>query len=63
MAGSTQDRHTLFRILARAVQHWASPLGRPAGKVVPFATLLLCDHDDEAVRLRQDVARALHNGR
>lgn len=63
LADSTQDRHTLFRILARAVHHWASPLGRPEGKVVPFTTLLLCDRDEETVRLRQDIARALHNGR
>ncbi|AEB44545.1 hypothetical protein VAB18032_17205 [Micromonospora maris AB-18-032] len=63
LADSTQDRHTLFRILARAGHHWASPLGRPEGKVVPFTTLLLCDRDEETVRLRQDIARALHNGR
>ncbi|WP_353505533.1 barstar family protein [Verrucosispora sp. ts21] len=63
LADTTQDRHTLFRILARAVHHWASPLGQPEGKAVPFTTLLLCDRDEETVRLRQDIARALHNGR
>ncbi len=60
---SSQDRHTLFRILAQAVHHWASPLGQPEGKVVPFKVLLLCDRDEEAVRLRQDVIRALQKRR
>ncbi|MEV4715198.1 hypothetical protein [Micromonospora sp. NPDC049374] len=57
-----QDRHMLLRILARAVSHWASPLGRPQGQVTPFKVLLLCDRDEEAVQLRQDITQALHNG-
>lgn len=56
---SAEDRHTLFQILLLAVEHWASPLGRPAGKGVPFKVLLLCDRDDEAALLEQDVAQAL----
>ncbi|MFF5216731.1 hypothetical protein [Micromonospora sp. NPDC000442] len=52
----------LLRILARAVRHWASPLGRPQGQVTPFKVLLLCDRDEEAVQLRQDITQALHNG-
>lgn len=60
---STQDQHTLFRILAHAVHHWASPLGQPEGKAIPFKVLLLCDRDQEAVHLRLNLTRALHNGR
>ncbi|WP_353505526.1 barstar family protein [Verrucosispora sp. ts21] len=60
---SSHDRHTLFRILAKAVHHWASPLGQPEGKVVPFKVLLLCDRDEEAVHLRQDVIRAMQKMR
>ncbi|GIJ76624.1 Barstar (barnase inhibitor) [Micromonospora phaseoli] len=63
LPGSLQDRHTLFRILARAVDHWASPLGQPEGKVVPFGVLLLCDREEETMHLRQDIARAVRNGR
>ncbi|MFI7553275.1 barstar family protein [Micromonospora sediminimaris] len=59
---SARDRHVFFRILAEAVRHWVSPLGRPQGQVTPFKVLLLCDRDDETVQLRQDIAQALHNG-
>ncbi|MEW2432459.1 hypothetical protein AB0877_31055 [Micromonospora sp. NPDC047644] len=41
------------RILSQAVKHWASPFGQPEFKV-----LLLCDRDDEAALLRQEVGRA-----
>jgi len=54
------DRHTLFRILSRAVRHWASPLGKPAGRGVPFRVLLLCDRDEEAALLRQEIAGVVH---
>ncbi|MGC4806751.1 barstar family protein [Micromonospora sp. DT233] len=60
---SAPERHTLFRVLAGVVDHWASPLGQPAGKAVPFTVLLLCDRDEDAARLRQDIARALHDAR
>ncbi|TDC84015.1 hypothetical protein E1193_07015 [Micromonospora sp. KC606] len=60
---STHDQHTLFRILARAVHHWASPLDQPEGKIVPFKVLLLCNREEEAVHLRQDITRAVHNAR
>jgi len=59
LTDSSQDRHTLFRILAQAVHHWASPLGQRKGKVTPFKVLLLCERDEEAVHLRQDIIRAL----
>ncbi|WP_433318356.1 barstar family protein [Micromonospora sp. CA-269861] len=62
-SSSAEDRHTLFRILSRAVHYWASPLGQPDGKGVPFKVLLLCDRDEEAALLRQEVARAVHNMR
>jgi hypothetical protein len=60
---SPEDRRTLFRVLSRAVQHWASPLGQPGGRNVLFKVLLLCDSDEEATLLRQEVDRALHNVR
>ncbi|GIJ11885.1 barstar family protein [Micromonospora andamanensis] len=63
LSDSIQDRHTLLRVLARAVRHWASPLGRPEGQVTPFTVLLLADGDEEAVQLRQDITQALSGGR
>ncbi|GAA4581267.1 hypothetical protein GCM10023176_61950 [Micromonospora coerulea] len=51
---STEDQHTLFRILSLAVHHWASPLGQPEFKV-----LLLCDRDEEAALLRHEIACAV----
>src|SRR5688500_4655702 len=40
MSGDSEDRRILFRILSRAVRHWASNLGNaPAG----FKVLLVCD--------------------
>ena len=59
LSTSADDQHTLFRILSRAVHHWASPLG----KSVPFKVLLLCDRDEEAALLRQEIACAVHNMR
>ena len=59
LSKSAEDQHTLFRILSRAVHHWASPLG----KSVPFKVLLLCDRDEEAALLRQEKACAVHNMR
>ncbi|RAO08142.1 hypothetical protein ONO23_05091 [Micromonospora noduli] len=53
LSSSAEDRRTLFRILSQAVHHWASPFGQPE-----FAVLLLCDRDDEAALLRQEIARA-----
>ncbi|WP_246567956.1 barstar family protein [Polymorphospora rubra] len=63
LSSSAEDQHTLFRILSWAVERRANPLGRPGGKGVPFKVLLLCDRDDEATVLAQEVARALHSGR
>ncbi|MEH1053591.1 barstar family protein [Micromonospora sp. CPCC 206171] len=63
LSSSAEDRHTMFQILSRAVHHWASPLGRPDGKGVPFKVLLLCDCDEEAALLRQDIAYAIHSRR
>ncbi|MEU8386886.1 barstar family protein [Micromonospora sp. NPDC048842] len=53
LSSSAEDRHTLFQILAQAVHHWASPFGQPE-----FTVLLLCDRDDEATLLREEIARA-----
>ncbi|MEU7976753.1 barstar family protein [Micromonospora sp. NPDC049089] len=53
LSSSAEDRHTLLCILSQAVHHWARPFGQPAFKV-----LLLCDRDDEAALLRQEIARA-----
>jgi len=47
----------------RAVHHWAGPLGQPDGKVAPFKVSLLCEREEEAMRLRQDIAQAVHNVR
>ncbi|MEJ3749058.1 hypothetical protein WEI85_38060 [Actinomycetes bacterium KLBMP 9797] len=58
-----QKPPTLFRILSRVVHHWASPLGQPDGKGVPFKVLLLCDRDEEAALLRQEIIGAVHNVR
>ncbi|MBQ1074458.1 barstar family protein [Micromonospora sp. C31] len=63
LASSAEDRHTLFRILSRAVRHWANPLGRSDGEGVPFKVLLLCGPDEEAALLRQDIARAVRDDR
>ncbi|WP_446216274.1 barstar family protein [Micromonospora sp. IBHARD004] len=63
LSSSAEDQHTLFRILSRAVHHWANPLGQPDGKGVPFKVLLLCDRDEEAALLRQEIARAVRNMR
>ncbi|MFI7491414.1 barstar family protein [Micromonospora echinaurantiaca] len=60
LSSSAGDQHTLFRILSKAVHHWASPLGQPHGKAVPFTVLLLCDHDEEAALLRKNIDNALH---
>ncbi|MEU7934301.1 barstar family protein [Micromonospora echinofusca] len=59
LSSSAEDRHTLFRILYQAVRHWASPLGQPDGKVVPFKVLLLCDRDEEAALMRQEIAHSI----
>ncbi|MEU5931471.1 barstar family protein [Micromonospora salmantinae] len=58
LSSSAADRHTLFQILAQTVHHWASPFGQPE-----FAVLLLCDRDDEATLLRQEIAAAVHKRR
>ncbi|MFC4150374.1 barstar family protein [Micromonospora mangrovi] len=63
LSGSTEDRQTLFRVLSRAVQDWADPLGRPDDRSVPFTVLLLCDRDEEAASLREEIARAMHQPR
>ncbi|MEU4777736.1 barstar family protein [Micromonospora sp. NPDC023633] len=63
LSGGAGDRHTLFQILSQTVHYWASPLGRPNGKGVPFKVLLLCDLDEEAALLRQEIASAVHNVR
>nr|WP_275941314.1 barstar family protein [Planosporangium flavigriseum] len=62
LSSSAEDRHTLFRVLSRAVYDWVSRLGQPDGKGVPFKVLLLCDRDEEAALLQQEIARAIHNG-
>ncbi|MFF5198660.1 barstar family protein [Micromonospora parva] len=54
LSSSADDRNTLFRVLSQAVRHWAFPVGRPE-----FTVLLLCDSDDEAALLRQEIAHAL----
>jgi Barstar (barnase inhibitor) len=46
-----------------ALSRWASPLGRPDGKGVPFKVLLLCDRGEEAALLRQEISCAVHNMR
>jgi hypothetical protein len=52
----------MFRTLSLAVHHWASVLGRPDDKGVPFKVLLLCDTDEEATALRQETAYSLREG-
>ncbi|MEU3458312.1 barstar family protein [Micromonospora sp. NPDC006766] len=61
LSSSAEDQHTLFQILSQAVHHWANPLGQPDGKGIPFKVLLLCDSDEEAALLRQEIASAVHN--
>ncbi|MEH0970677.1 barstar family protein [Micromonospora sp. CPCC 205546] len=61
LSDGARDRDTLFQILSQAVHYWASPLGRPNGNGVPFKVLLLCDLDEEAALLRQEIASAVHN--
>ena len=63
LSNGAENRHTLFRILSQAVHHWASPLGKPDGKGVPFNLLLLCDRDEDEALLRQEIACAVHNTR
>ena len=63
LSSDTEDQHTLFRILSRAVHHWTSPLGQPNGKGIPFNVLLLCDRDEETALLREEIARAVHQKR
>jgi RNAse (barnase) inhibitor barstar len=63
LSSSAEEQHTLFRILSQAVRHWASPLGQPDGKGIPFKVLLLCDRDEEAALLRQEIAYAVHKTR
>ncbi|WP_327035255.1 barstar family protein [Micromonospora ureilytica] len=58
LPSSAEDRHTLFQILAQAVHHWESPFGQPEFKVV-----LLCDRDDEATLLRQEITDEVHKMR
>jgi hypothetical protein len=48
-------------MLSRAVRHRASPLGD--GRGFPFKVLLLCDRDEEAALLRQEIASAVHKMR
>ncbi|MGW3786738.1 barstar family protein [Micromonospora chokoriensis] len=52
LSSNPEERLILVEILRRAVATWASPLGG----VVPFTVLLLCDSDEEASALRQEVA-------
>lgn len=63
LSSDAEDQHTLFRVLSRAVHHWASPLGQPDGKAVPLKVVLLCDRDEEAALLLQEIASAVHNTR
>lgn len=51
-SGSTAQVEVCSRS-AQAVHHWASPFGQPE-----FTVLLLCDRDDEATLLREEIARA-----
>jgi RNAse (barnase) inhibitor barstar len=53
LADSLAHRHTLFRVLHRAVQHWASPLGK---EPIAFKVLLVCDDDKQTSALRQEIA-------
>ncbi|AGL14312.1 barstar family protein [Actinoplanes sp. N902-109] len=55
LSDNLADRHTLFRMLDRAVRHWASSLGK---KPVAFKVLLVCD-DDQASPLRQEIANSI----
>ena len=58
LSSNAEDRHTMFRILVRAVRHWASSLGK---EPVAFKVLLLCDDDEQASRLRRDIAGSLEH--
>ncbi|MFC7532350.1 barstar family protein [Actinoplanes sp. GCM10030250] len=55
LSSSTPDRRTLFQILSRAARYWASPLSKTP---IAFKVLLLCDDDEQADLLRQEVAGA-----
>jgi RNAse (barnase) inhibitor barstar len=57
LSSTAEDRYTLFRILSRAVHHWASARGQPDGEGVPLKVLLLCDRDEEAALLRQEIGQ------
>lgn len=59
LPGSAEDRHSLFRVLSRAVRSWSNPLTAPGGTALPFTVLLLCDQDEETEPLRQEIARAV----
>ncbi|MFD0784442.1 hypothetical protein ACFQZ8_11030 [Micromonospora azadirachtae] len=63
LPSDAEDQHTLFRVLSRAVHHWASPLGQPDGKTVPLKVVLLYDRDEEAALLRQEITNAVHSTR
>jgi hypothetical protein len=63
LSSSAEDQHTLFRILSRAVRHWAGPLGQLDSKSIPFKVLLLCDRDEEVAPLRQEIAYAVRKTR
>lgn len=53
LSANLGDRRTLFRILSRAVRYWASYLGdAPDG----FKVLLLCDDEEQARLMRQEIA-------
>ncbi|WP_327002939.1 barstar family protein [Dactylosporangium sp. NBC_01737] len=56
LSSSAGDRCTLFGVLSRAVRHWANPIGRPGGEGVAFKVLLVCDRDEDVVRLRREIA-------
>jgi RNAse (barnase) inhibitor barstar len=53
LSDNAADLRTLFRVLHRAVRHWASSLGKEA---VAFKVLLVCEGDEQASVLRHEIA-------
>jgi hypothetical protein len=57
LSGDAEARDTLFRILSRAVRHWASYLG---GASAGFKVMLLCDDEEQVRLLKQEIAGLAH---
>jgi Barstar (barnase inhibitor) len=54
LSASVADRQLLFGILSSAVRYWSSPLGKMP---VAFRVVLLCDEEEQAELLKQEIAK------